>query len=207
MPNDAAANALITRAFDESLQANRDTLAAVGARLPVAAAALLRCFDAGHKVLACGNGGSADDAQHFASELVNRFEVQRRALAAIALTHQPATLTAIANDSGYERVFARQIEALGAPGDWLVAISTSGHSGNVVAAIETAQRAAMGVIALTGGDGGAIATLLGDQDIELRAVADNTARIQEMHLLIIHSLCRLIEEHLTGLGTGDRGLG
>ncbi len=195
MSNDPT-KAPITRLFADNRRANRETLAAVGARLPVTAAALMRCYDAGHKVLACGNGGSAGDAAHLASELVNRFEGQRRALAAISLTTETATLTAIANDAGYERVFARQIEALARPGDWLLAISTSGRSANVVAAIAAAQRADMGVIALTGGDGGAIAPLLGDRDIELRAAADNTARIQEMHLLIIHVLCRLIEDHL-----------
>lgn len=189
-------NALIAQLFEASRQANRDTLASMGQQLPRAAAALTHCLDRGHKVLSCGNGGSSGDAQHFASELVNRFERERRALAAIALTTESATLTAIANDSSYNRIFARQIEALGQPGDTLLAISTSGNSGNVVAAVEAAHRADMGVIALTGHDGGTIGAGLGARDIELRAAANNTARIQEMHLLMIHSLCRLIEDHL-----------
>ncbi|MDN5937773.1 MAG: SIS domain-containing protein [Salinisphaera sp.] len=157
---------------------------------------LVECLRRGGKVLSCGNGGSAGDAQHFSSELVNRFERDRPGLAALALTTESSTTTAIANDYGYERVFARQVEALGRRGDVLVAISTSGESGNVLAAIETAHNQGLGVVALTGRDGGAMARMLAAQDVELRAAAEVTARIQELHLLFIHCLCDHIDEAL-----------
>ena len=190
-------NEVIEQVFDASATANRDTLAGCGAALSAAADRLIACLDHGHKILACGNGGSSGDAQHFASELVNRFERERCALPAIALTTESSTLTAIANDRGYEQVFARQIEALGTPGDVLLAITTSGDSPNVIRAVATAQERGLAVIALTGRDGGAIAGVLHESDIELRVAAAVTARVQEMHLLMIHVLCRLIEDHLT----------
>ncbi|AWN16511.1 SIS domain-containing protein [Salinisphaera sp. LB1] len=199
MPNDAApgdAERIVSQLFADSRRANEDTLARTRASLPEVAERVSACCDAGGKILACGNGGSAGDAQHFASELVNRFERNRRALAAISLVTESSTLTAIANDAGYERIFSRQIEALGQPGDILLAISTSGHSPNVVHAIDTAHARGMSVIALTGRDGGTIAGQLGRTDIELRAASEVTARIQEMHLLLIHCVCRLIEDAL-----------
>lgn len=199
MPNDAApgdAERIVSQLFADSRRANEDTLARTRAALPEVAERVSACCDAGGKILACGNGGSAGDAQHFASELVNRFERNRRALAAISLVTESSTLTAIANDAGYERIFSRQIEALGQPGDILLAISTSGHSPNVVHAIDTAHARGMSVIALTGRDGGTIAGQLGRTDIELRAASEVTARIQEMHLLLIHCVCRLIEDAL-----------
>ncbi len=205
MPNNTAGErqALITALFDQSVAANRETLARMGDSVAAAADRLITALDSGHKVLACGNGGSAGDAQHFSSELVNRFERERRALPAIALTTESATLTAIANDYGYDRVFSRQIEALGVPGDVLLAFSTSGNSANVVGAAEAAHTAGLAVIAVTGRDGGALAGALGGGDIELRAAADTTARIQEVHLLFIHCLCRLIEDHLLGGSAND----
>ncbi|GAB3679986.1 phosphoheptose isomerase [Salinisphaera aquimarina] len=203
MPNNAdhdARNALVSRLFEDSARANRATLAATNHVIVAAADRVIACVDADHKILSCGNGGSAGDAQHFSSELINRFERERRALAAIALTTESSTLTAIANDYDYDRLFSRQIEALGRQGDVLLAISTSGNSANVVAAVHSAHAQGMSVIALTGKDGGALAALLSDSDIELRAAADTTARIQEMHLLFIHCICRLIEDHLLGTG-------
>ncbi|MES1936095.1 D-sedoheptulose-7-phosphate isomerase [Salinisphaera hydrothermalis] len=194
MPNDAFASQIVTDLFAASRQANEATRAAVADSLPSAAARILACCESGHKMLACGNGGSAGDAQHFASELVNRFERNRRALAAISLVTESSTLTAIANDAGYDRVFSRQIEALGQTGDVLLAISTSGHSPNVITAIDAAHERGLSVIALTGRDGGRMAEQLNGDDIELRAASDVTARIQEMHLLIIHCICRLIED-------------
>lgn len=194
--HDTARQQQIAALFEDSRRANQATEERTAAAIVRAADAILDCCLGGGKILSCGNGGSAGDAQHFSSELVNRFERERRALAAIALVSESSTLTAIANDHDYEHVFSRQIEALGRPGDLLLAISTSGNSANVLTAIDSARAADMRVIALTGRDGGQIARQLENDDIELRAATDSTARIQEMHLLIIHSVCRLIEDHL-----------
>lgn len=153
----------------------------------------------GNKVLSCGNGGSAGDAQHFSSEMLNRFERERPALPAIALTTDTSTLTSIANDYSYNEVFAKQIRALGQPGDILLAISTSGNSANVNQAVLAAHEREMGVVALTGKQGGELGALLNGNDIELRVPADVTARIQEVHLLIIHCLCDLIDCQLFGM--------
>jgi len=147
------------------------------------------CLAQGKKILACGNGGSAADAQHFAAELVGRFERERQELPAIALTTDSSILTAIANDYSYEVVFSKQVKALGQSGDILLGISTSGNSGNVIAAINAAHEKGMSVIAFTGKDGGKIAKLLKEGDINLCVPADRTARIQETHLLLLHCLC------------------
>lgn len=184
--------------FEASIQAKRDTLASALPALVAAGGMLADALGDGHKVLSCGNGGSSGDAQHFSSELVNRFERERRALPAVALTTESSTLTAIANDYDYDRVFSRQVEALGAPGDVLLAVSTSGNSPNVVAAIGAAHERGMRVLALTGRDGGRMARTLAKGDIELRAASDVTARIQEVHLLFIHCLCDQIDERLFG---------
>jgi D-sedoheptulose 7-phosphate isomerase len=158
------------------------------------ASALLR--DA--KVLACGNGGSAADAQHFSGELLGRFEIERPGLPAIALTTDTSTLTAVANDYSYEEIFAKQVRALGQPGDVLLAISTSGNSPNVLRAVATAHDRGMSVVALTGGDGGKISQALDGNDIELRVPSTRTCRVQETHILIIHCLCDLIDVSLLG---------
>ncbi|MEE8118373.1 MAG: phosphoheptose isomerase [Gammaproteobacteria bacterium] len=167
---------------------------------PVASAALLmgECLIANRKVLSCGNGGSAADAQHFSSELLNRFERERPGLAAIALTTDSSTLTSIANDYSYEEIFSKQVRALGQPGDILLAISTSGNSPNVVKAIEAAHERDMFIIAISGRDGGKMAGSLRQRDVEIRVNAESTARIQEVHLLIIHCLCDLIDQQLFG---------
>lgn len=183
--------------FEASIQAKRDTLDTVLPDLITAGDMLADTLAAGRKILACGNGGSAGDAQHFSSELVNRFERERAALPAIALTTESATLTAIANDRDYDRVFSRQIEALGTEGDVLLAISTSGNSENVLAAIDAAHERGMKILALTGRDGGKMAQRLAGDDLELRAAADTTARIQEVHLLLIHCLCDRIDEQFS----------
>jgi D-sedoheptulose 7-phosphate isomerase len=150
------------------------------------------------KILSCGNGGSAGDAQHFSSELLNRFEMERPGLPAMALTTDSSTLTSIANDYAYEDIFAKQIRALGRQSDVLLAISTSGNSENVCRAIVAAHERAMKVVALTGRDGGRMEGLLGDDDIEIRVPATRTARIQEVHLIVIHCLCDLIDTTLLG---------
>ena len=150
------------------------------------------------KILSCGNGGSAGDAQHFSSELLNRFEMERPGLPAMALTTDSSTLTSIANDYAYEDIFAKQIRALGRQSDVLLAVSTSGNSENVCRAIVAAHEREMKVVALTGNDGGRMADLLGDSDIEIRVPATRTARIQEVHLVVIHCLCDLIDTTLLG---------
>lgn len=150
------------------------------------------------KILACGNGGSAGDSQHFSSELLNRFERERPALPAMALTTDSSTITSIGNDYSYTDVFSKQIRALGQPGDVLLAISTSGNSSNVVQAIQAAHDRDMRIVALTGRDGGNMASLLSGEDCEIRVPATRTARIQEVHLLVIHCLCDLIDFQLFG---------
>lgn len=182
--------------FAASLEAKQRTLAMIGPRIAQAAEVLAERLQRGGKILACGNGGSAADAQHFAAELVNRFEMERPGLAAIALTTDSSTLTSIANDYAFEQVFARQLRALGRPGDALLAISTSGHSPNVLAAMAAAQELGVITVALTGRDGGKMAEQLKADDLELRVSATVTARIQETHILIIHCLCDLIDQRL-----------
>lgn len=152
----------------------------------------------GGKILTCGNGGSAGDAQHFSSELLNRFERERPALPAMALTTDPSTITSIANDYSYNEVFSKQIRALGNQGDVLLAISTSGNSANVVQAIQAAHDRGMNVVAMTGRDGGQIANFISADDVEIRVPAQSTARIQEVHLVVIHSLCDFIDQQLFG---------
>lgn len=158
---------------------------------------MIDCLQTGGKILTCGNGGSAGDALHFSSELLNRFERERQPLAAIALTADNLTLTAIANDYGYEQVFAKQVQALGRAGDILLSFSTSGHSANVVTAMQVAQTQGLFNIGFTGKKGGNMAKLL-HNGLELRVPSDSTARIQEVHLLLIHCLCDLIEQVFIG---------
>jgi phosphoheptose isomerase len=182
--------------FEASIQAKRDTQATMLPALLQASQHLAAQLKGGRKVLACGNGGSAADSQHFAAELTGRYERERPGLAGIALTTDTSALTAIGNDYSYDVVFSKQVHALGQPGDVLLAISTSGNSGNVVKAIEAAHERKMTVIALTGKDGGKIAAMLKPGDFELRAAAKVTARIQEVHLVFLHCLCDAIDEIL-----------
>ena len=149
-------------------------------------------------IFSCGNGGSAADSQHFSSELLNRFEMERPGLPAVALTTDSSTLTSIANDYAYEEIFAKQITALGRQSDVLLAISTSGNSENVNRAIDAAHERAVRVVALSGRDGGRMAGLLADDDVEIRVPAERTARIQEVHLVVIHCLCDLIDRTILG---------
>jgi D-sedoheptulose 7-phosphate isomerase len=160
--------------------------------------ALTSCLLNDRKILSCGNGGSAADAQHFSGEMLGRFEMERPGLPAVALTTDTSTLTAIANDYQYADIFSRQVRALGQTGDVLLAISTSGNSENVLRAVDTAHERELRVVALTGGNGGTIAQALDPEDIEIRVPAQRTARIQEVHILIIHSLCDLVDAELLG---------
>ncbi len=182
--------------FEASLKAKRDTLDLALPQILAAAQALAGVLRQGGKILSCGNGGSAADAQHFAAELSGRFERERRPLAGVALTTDTSALTAIANDYSFAEVFCKQVQALGRKNDALLAISTSGNSDNVLKAIEAAHAQGMSVIALTGKDGGAMAKMLKPGDVELRAVANVTTRIQEVHLLFLHCLCDGIDEIL-----------
>lgn len=150
----------------------------------------------GHKILCCGNGGSASDSQHFAAELINRFERERPNLPALALTTDTSTITAIGNDYHFDEIYSRQIRGLGQPGDILLAISTSGQSENICQAVTAANEKDMTVVALTGKDGGKMAALLRDTDIEIRVPAASTARIQETHIVVLHCLCDLIDHCL-----------
>ncbi len=160
--------------------------------------AVVGCITAGGKVLACGNGGSASDAQHFAAEFVGRFERERPGLAAIALTTDTSILTAVGNDYDFESVFSKQVQALGTPGDVLLAISTSGNSANVLAAVEAAKAKDMTVIALTGRGGGKLRERLGETDVHICVPHERTARIQEVHILVLHCLCDAVDLQLLG---------
>ena len=182
--------------FVESIAVKQRALNELVPAIARAGAAMTGSLRRGGKILACGNGGSAGDAQHFAAELLNRFERERPGLPAVALTTDGSTLTSIANDYAYEQVFSKQVLALGKPEDCLLAISTSGNSPNVVAAIAAAHARGVTVIALTGRDGGRMAAALADGDVEIRVPAERTARIQEVHLVVIHCLCDAIDRAL-----------
>lgn len=183
----------IEQHFAASRAAQQRTLETMGPRIVQAADRLVAIVRGGGKLLACGNGGSAADAQHFAAELVNRFEIERPGLAAIALTTDSSALTSIGNDRDFTQVFARQLRALARPGDGLLALSTSGDSPNVLHAVRVAQELRVFTLALTGRNGGAIAAALGPTDLEIRVAAQATARIQETHILILHCLCDLVD--------------
>ena len=189
----------VSRHFQSSAQTKLDAIEMMAAPIAAAIETMTHCLLNNGKILACGNGGSAGDAQHFAAELVGRFEAERQELAAIALTTDTSILTAVGNDYGFQHIFSRQVRALGQPGDVLLAISTSGNSGNVIEAIHAAHNNDVRVIALTGKGGGQIGELLRDDDIHLCVPADRTARIQETHLVIIHCLCDGIDALLLGV--------
>src|SRR5574344_2074006 len=188
----------IRQLFQASIESKEQAMQVLPPYLEQASFLMVNALLNEGKILCCGNGGSAGDAQHFSSELLNRFERERPSLPAIALTTDSSTITSIANDYSYEEVFSKQIRALGQPGDVLLAISTSGNSANVMQAIQAAHDRNMRVVALTGRDGGNMASLLLPEDVEIRVPARSTARIQEVHLLAIHCLCDLIDRQLFG---------
>lgn len=186
----------IRQQFADSIATKQRALEVLVPAIARAGDAMTAALSGGGKILACGNGGSAGDAQHFSAELLNRFERERPELAAVALTTDSSTLTAIANDYAYEQVFSKQVRALGRAGDCLLAISTSGNSPNVVEAIRAAHERGMTVVALTGRNGGKMAAMLGAGDVEIRVPAERTSRIQEVHLVVIHCLCDAIDRAL-----------
>jgi D-sedoheptulose 7-phosphate isomerase len=192
-------NKRINQHFADSARVKLDAVKVLAEPLRVAAERMVQCLMNEGKILACGNGGSAADAQHFSAELLNRFEMERPPLAAMALTTDTSTLTSIANDYDYNQVFSKQVRALGQPNDLLLAISTSGNSPNVIEAVQAAHERQMGVIALTGKNGGTMAELLGPDDVHVCVPHSNTARIQEVHILCLHCMCDAIDCLLLGV--------
>lgn len=189
----------IEELFQSSIETKAASIDSLKSPIAKASGTLSHVLKNGGKILCCGNGGSAADAQHFSSELLNRFERERQGLAAIALTTDSSTLTSIANDYAYNQIFAKQVLALGNKNDALMTISTSGNSENIMTAIFAAHEKNMSVIALGGKDGGKQASLFQADDIEIRVPSNSTARIQEVHLLILHCLCDLIDRQLLDL--------
>jgi D-sedoheptulose 7-phosphate isomerase len=189
----------INQHFTDSAQLKLQAMELLAGPLASASERMVQCLMQEGKILSCGNGGSAADAQHFAAELLNRFERERPPLAAMALSTDTSTITSIANDYHYNEVFSKQVRALGQPDDILLAISTSGNSANVLEAIHAAHDRQMDVVALTGKKGGKIAALLGPNDVHICVPAERTARIQEVHLLCLHCMCDAIDSLLLGV--------
>ena len=184
--------------FTASIETKMQSMESLAPSITAAAEVMVQALLNERKILACGNGGSAGDAQHFSAELLNRFERERPPLPAIAITTDSSTLTSIANDYSYDEIFSKQVKALGQAGDVLLAISTSGNSANVNEAVKAAHHREMRVVALSGRQGGSLRKLLADGDVEICVPSPVTARIQEVHLLVIHCLCDLIDSHLFG---------
>lgn len=191
--------ARVAKHFEDSAHTKLNAIEMMAAPIAAGIETMTNCLINGGKILACGNGGSAGDAQHFAAELIGRFEAERQELSAIALTTDSSILTAVGNDYGFNYIFSKQVRGLGHAGDVLLAISTSGNSANIIEAIKAAHEADMRVIALTGKGGGEIGEMLRDDDIHLCVPAERTARIQETHLLTIHCLCDGIDALLLGV--------
>ena len=188
----------IRRHFNNSIETKMRSLELLAPVIQQAASVMVNSLLKEGKILSCGNGGSAGDSQHFSSELLNRFERERRPLPAIALSTDTSTLTSIANDYSFDEVFSKQVKALGRDSDVLLAISTSGNSSNVLEAIKAAHEREMAVVALTGKEGGAMRPILRKEDVEVCVPSSVTARIQEVHLLVIHCFCDLIDTQLFG---------
>ena len=184
---------IITNNFNESIKAKEEAAITIKPSIKFAIEMIVNAFEHGNKLLICGNGGSAADSQHFAAEFTGRYEIERKPLPAIALTTDTSAITAIGNDYSFEVIFSKQVEALGNENDILFAISTSGNSANVIKAIEAAQAKNMQVIALTGKDGGKMAKILQDGDVNICAHVNRTARIQEIHILVMHTICDAID--------------
>ncbi|MCK4840685.1 MAG: phosphoheptose isomerase [Methylococcales bacterium] len=188
----------IIKHFSESIQTKQDAMNSLSELIAFASQKMVESLVNDKKILACGNGGSAGDAQHFSSEMLNRFERERPALPAIALTTDTMTITSIANDYHFDEIFAKQIRALGQQGDILLVYTSSGNSNNIISAVKAAHDKEISIIALTGKDGGTLSSILKEPDLEIRVPSESTARIQEVHLLITHCLCDLIDHQLFG---------
>jgi D-sedoheptulose 7-phosphate isomerase len=188
----------IGKHFDDSAQLKLQSKKVLAKPIAEAAQAMVNCLMSDGKILVCGNGGSAADAQHFAAELINRFEIERPGLACIALTTDSSVLTSIANDYDYNQIFSKQVRALGMDGDILIAISTSGNSPSILDAVQAAHERNMPVVALTGREGGKMTELLTDGDFHICVPAKSTARIQEVHLLALHCMCDAIDHLILG---------
>ena len=186
--------------FSESIHTKINTADTLSEVIALAAERIIQCLLEGHKILCCGNGGSATDALHFTSSMLNRFKYERPSLPAISLNSDIATLTSIANDAGFDEVFAKQLKALGQQGDLLLALSTSGNSANMINAVKAAHDKNISVIALTGIDGGKISETLLNTDVEVRVPSNDVSRIQETHQLIIHCICDVVDCSLFGHG-------
>jgi len=184
--------------FQESAELKMKSATLLAQPISQAIELMFNALSNGNKILACGNGGSAGDAQHFAAELVGRFERERFPLPAIALTTDTSIITAVGNDYSFNEIFSKQVQAFGQAGDILLAISTSGNSGNVVAAVEAALEREMRIVALTGKDGGKFVQMLTDADVHINVPHSRTARIQEVHLVAIHSICDGLDVALFG---------
>lgn len=188
----------IKQIFNDSIAVTTEAAFALGPNIVQAAESIVDCLMNNNKVMTCGNGGSAAEAQHFSSEMLNRFERERPGLAAIALTTDASTITSVANDYQFADIFARQIRALGRPGDVVLAFSTSGASDNIIHAIDAAHEQDARVVLVSGRDGGEAAKILASNDVEIRVPSASTARIQEIHLMVVHCICDLVDDYLLG---------
>lgn len=198
---DGSNRSLIARVrsnFEQSIQTARSLMEDLAPTVTKAAVVMADALLNERKILVCGNGGSAADAQHFSAEMLNRFERERPGLPALALTTDSSTLTSIGNDYRFEDIFAKQVRALGQPGDVLLAISTSGNSANVNLAVDAAHERGMACVALNGRNGGKLTAMLADGDVDICVAGPSTARIQEVHGIVIHCLCDLIDYQLLG---------
>tara|TARA_B100000029_G_scaffold443847_1_gene463181 strand:- start:4122 stop:4703 length:582 start_codon:yes stop_codon:yes gene_type:complete len=188
---------IVKKNFHDNLEINKISLEKLLPQIELATTKIINVTDSSGKIMSCGNGGSSGDAQHIVSELVNRFEKERKEVAAISLNSDTATITSIANDYDYKYIFSKQINAIGKKEDLLIAFTTSGNSSNICEAIDVAKKISIPIILITGKDGGKASTQLSSNDIEIRVPSDRTSRIQEVHLVIIHSICECIDQHLT----------
>ena len=195
---DSSLIARVRSNFEQSIQTTRSVMEQLAPLVSKAAVVMANALLDEHKILVCGNGGSAADAQHFSAEMLNRFERERPGLPALALTTDSSTLTSIGNDYHFEDIFAKQVRALGQPGDVLLAISTSGNSANINLAVDAAHERGMACVALNGRNGGTLTTMLIENDVDICVAGSSTARIQEVHAIVIHCLCDLIDYQLLG---------
>ena len=188
---------IIKNNFSENIETNKACIDKILPSIEKSVDRIIMMLEASGKLLSCGNGGSSGDAQHITSEFINRFEKERRELPAVSLNSDTATITSISNDYDYKYIFSKQINAIGQKNDVLMAFTTSGNSDNVIEAIKSAHKKGISIILITGNDGGSASKMLSDNDIEIKVTSKRTSRIQEMHLIIIHSICECLDLYLT----------